>query len=251
MVKLFTGFILAASCLCVSAISHATVVVHSLKEQVEGWSTTVEASYSSSSTTVDKKDYKGEFRLSHNSDQRQWLLFGDMSYSDVNGNTSEDSKLIHGRYIHKKAIAGLNVEVFAQQERDDFALLASRRLYGAGLAMLKKHERYSVHTLLGVMDEREEHLTDPDQHQALTRLTLSSQIQYQLENQARLTAVVYYQPAASDLANYRSTFRASLAFPLTEQLDLKVGYAWRYNGEAFTDVPPIKRSFTTGVSYHF
>jgi opacity protein-like surface antigen len=242
---------LLVSVVFTSYAAQATVVVHSLQEQVQGWHTSLEASYATSSSTVEKTDYSGNFRFSNNSDQRQWLMFGDISYSDVNGAKSDDSTMLHARYIHKQALGDVNVEVFAQQERDDFALLASRRLYGAGLAWLSKHDNYAIHSLVGVMDEREEHLTDASQDKALTRFTLSTQVQYVMSNKARLTAVLYYQPAASDFGNYRSTLRASVAFPLSERLDLKLGYAWRYNGEAFVDVPPIKRSLTTGIKYSF
>lgn len=250
MKRIWHGVLLGSALLASGAVQ-ATVVVHSLQEQVQGWHTSLEASYASSTTTVDKTDYSGDFRVSHNTEQRQWLLFGDMSYSDVNGAKSDDSSMLHARYIQKQALGNFNLEVFAQQESDDFSFLASRRLYGAGLAWLSKHENYAVHTLVGLMDEREEHLTDVAQDKALTRLTMSSQVQYVLSNKARLTAVLYYQPATSDFGDYRSTLRASVAFPITEQLDLKLGYAWRYNGEAFADVPPIKRSLTTGIKYSF
>ncbi|MEY3017608.1 MAG: hypothetical protein RL336_743 [Pseudomonadota bacterium] len=250
MKRIGLGVLLTTALLASGAVQ-ATVVVHSLQEQVQGWHSSLEANYATSTSTVDKTDYSGNFRVSHNNDQRQWLLFGDMSYSDVNGTKSDDSTMLHARYIHKRAFADWNLEVFAQQERDDFALLAYRRLYGAGLAWLTKRDNFAVHSLMGVMDEREEHLTDDSQHRALTRFTLSSQVQYVLPNKARLTAVVYFQPAASDVSNYRSTLRASLAFPVTDHLELKLGYAWRYNGEAFADVPPIKRSLTTGIRYSF
>jgi len=63
--------------------------------------------------------------------------------------------------------------------------------------------------------------------------------------------VVYLQPALKQLSDYRSTAKANFAFPLTNHLDITMGYSWRYNGDAFTGVPPIKRSFSTGISYHF
>lgn len=234
-----------------SAAVHATVVVHSLKEQVKGWHTTLDASYASSSTTVDKTDYKGSFRLSNNDESRQWLLFGNLAYSDVNGKANDDSTLLHGRYIRKNVLADVNIELFVQRETDDFEVLAQRRLYGGGLSLLNQFDGLAFHSLAGIMNEREEHLSDPSQDRDLTRFTLSSQLQYQLPNKAVLTAVVYFQPSTSDMSDYRSTFKADIAFPLVDRLELKVGYSWRYNGEAFVGVPPIKRAFTTGVSYHF
>lgn len=251
---MFPRFVYAATlffCGGFSAVSHATVVVHSLKEQVQGWHTSLEASYATSSTTVDKTDYKGSFRVSNNDEARQWLFFGNLAYSDVDGKKNDDSALVHTRYIQKHVLSDLNLEVFAQRETDEFEVLALRRLYGAGLSLLKQHQGYAFHTLLGVMSEREEHLNDASQDRDLTRFTLSSQVQYKMPNQALLTAVVYFQPAINDFADYRSTFNASVAFPIVDRLDLKVGYSWRYNGEAFVGVPPIKRAFTTSVSYHF
>lgn len=239
------GFTLA------SAAVHATVVVHSLKEQVKGWHTTLDASYASSSTTVDKTDYKGSFRVSNNDASRQWLLFGNLAYSDVDGKTNDDSTLLHGRYIHKNVWADANIELFVQREKDDFEVLAQRRLYGGGLSILSQFDSLTFHSMAGVMNEREQHLSDPTQDRELTRFTLSSQVQYQLPNKALLTAVAYFQPSTSDMSDYRSTFKADIAFPLVDRLELKIGYSWRYNGEAFIGVPPIKRAFTTGVSYHF
>lgn len=241
----------AFSLALLSVNSYATVVVHSLNEQVVGWHTTLNANYAESSTTVDKTDYSASFRVSHNNEQRQWLAFGDLSYSDVNGNKSDDSKLLHLRYIHKNIWSELNFEGFLQHESDDFALLASRDLIGGGLALLRKHEDYSIHTLAGIMHEREEHLTDTTQDRDIERFTFSSQLQYVFDNKARFTGVIYFQPAIDQFNDYRSTVKASVNFPLTSNLDMVVGYSWRYNGQAFSDVPPIKRSLSTGISYHF
>jgi len=251
LLRCLSSFLICITFLSSSPLVNATVVVHSLQEQVQGWYTTLQANYATSSSTVEKTDYKGDFRVSNNSDEQQWLLFGNLAYSDVDGTRSDDSQLLHGRYIYKGLIGKLNAEAFVQREQDDFALLASRQLYGAGLSLLKKHDNFALHSMIGVMEESETHISDVTQDRRLTRVTLSSQLQYQLQNKARITLVAYFQPALSQWSDYRSTAKANFAFPLTNHLDITMGYSWRYNGDAFTGVPPIKRSFSTGISYHF
>lgn len=234
-----------------SQISQATVIVHSLNEQKVGLHTTLGAKYAESSSTVSKKDYDADFRLSHNNDLRQWLLFGNLGYSAVNGNKSEDSKLIHLRYIHKNLVSDLNFEGFVQHESDDFALLSSRELVGAGLALLKKTDDYAFHTMLGIMHEQESHLTDSSQDKQLERMTFSSQLQWYFVNKAQFTSVIYYQPAIDEIKNYRATLKANYKMPINNTVDLVIGYSWQYNNNAFTNVPAVKRSFSTGISYHF
>lgn len=247
----FRLLLVALVCGVFSSFSQATVVVSSLKEQAEGWVSSVSASYAASSSTVEKTEYKGSFRSSNNNDQRQWLMFGELEYGEVDGTKNADSQLVHSRYIRKHVVGELNFEGFVQNESDDFAKLASRRLYGGGLSWQDKRDNLALHVMLGVMDEREEHATDASQNRQLTRATSSLQLHYQLENQALLTSVLYFQPALNDFGDYRSTFKANFAFPMTQSLNINIGYSWRYNGEAFVGVPPIKRELTTGISYSF
>jgi len=243
--------LLIAHLIVFTGSAHATVIVHSLNEQKEGLHTTLGATYSESSSTVSKQDYDANFRLSHNNQQRQWLLFGNLAYSDVDGKKSEDSKLIHLRYIQKDVFSDLNFEGFLQHESDDFSLLSSRELVGGGLSILTKNKRYALHTLVGIMHEREAHLTDSAQDKDLQRLSISSQLQWYFDNKSRFTGVIYYQPDVSEFKQYRSTFKANLTMPFNDNIDVVFGYSWQYNNDAFANVPPVKRAFNTGINYHF
>jgi len=234
--------------------AQATVIVRQIDPTPEGWSLGLEGTYDEQSGSTDKRDYAAAFNVLRKQGAHEIRAFGRVSYGRVNGVENENQGLVHLRYVRGLTDSPLRIETFIQTEQDDFANMAERSLVGGVVSRFYNNDEGTRRLLamVGVMREREAHLTDDTFDRQVTRVTSSLQMSWLLPRDNKLYFISYLQPNIdTPESDIRVTAELSLAIPLSERLNLRTGYFYRYNDMPFDDIPREKKRLSTGFSYTF
>ncbi|TFH68522.1 DUF481 domain-containing protein [Gammaproteobacteria bacterium LSUCC0057] len=243
--------IIALPLLLLSAQSMATVIVQGLNEEVEGWVFKLAGSFAETTGKTEKTAYGASYSTEYNNGLNQFRSHGSLSYNETNGSTVSDNQLVHLRYVRKELAGPLRGEFFYQNQANDVNLVAERELVGGGLSYRDLNEQLSYHVMVGVMNEKEQHLTDSSQDRDVERMTISTQLQWTFKSKNRLNVVIYHQPNISEFDDYRTTLESTLIVPLGEHVDINFSYANNMNTTPFGDVPKRSTNFETSISYRF
>jgi len=243
--------LLALPLLALSTQSLATVIVQGLNEELEGWTLKLAGSYAETTGKTEKTVYGANYSTEYNNGLNQFRSHGGLAYNETNGNDVTDNKLVHLRYVRKELIGPLRGETFYQNQANDVNLVAERELIGGGLSYRDLNEQLSYHVMVGVMNEKEEHLTDTTLNRDVERMTISTQLQWTFKSKNRLNVVIYHQPNISEFDDYRTTLESTLIVPLGERVDINFSYANNMNTTPFGDVPKRSTNFETSISYSF
>ena len=180
------------------------------------------------------------------------MLIGSISYGKSNGRKDTNKAFVHGRHRHFLN-ERWSLEAFAQAQKDEFARLKLRTLFGAGVRKSYQWEKSRLHVGLGSFYEREK--LKPG-----AAAVLSSSIwrgnaymawHYAFDERVRLQNTLYYQPAWKDFGDNRLSDAASLRIAINESVDLRISLDVARDSKPPTGVKSTDISYSTGLEFRF
>jgi len=217
----------ALFCLAASSAQAIVVVEQAVDAEHEaGWHGTLDGSVDERRGDTQRQTIAIEGQLAWRHARRLELAVIEGTQGASRGVRDLDRRFLHLRHRHEwnERWAG---ELFAQYERDPFAQLNRRRLWGGGVRISWGDEGNRWHLGLGAFDEEERYRTAP-LRKHLLRGNLYLLLHQRWGDRSRLDAVLYLQPALRRVADRRVLFRAQFGAELSAHWRVQLGWEWTY-----------------------
>ena len=217
----------------------------------EGVGGKVGFSLSGNSGNSEKVTGEASGRLLRRGGDHTTMFVASYAYGKSRGLRDTNRSFAHLR--HRYALdATWAVEAFGQAQQNEFALLKLRTLLGGGLRWSQQKDGFSLAVGLGSFYEREE--LKPAANEPVTSLWRGNSylsLYYALNERIRLQNTLYYQPAWSDVADFRLLDEAALNISLTDTLDLKLVIEIANDSRPPVGIKDSDISYNTGLEYRF
>jgi len=222
----------------------------------EGVHTSLDLLVNGSSGNSNTSSSKANFLTLWQHDRYTDFLQLEYVYGKSNGQVDLDRAFAHLR--HRTAIStSWAVEGFAQVGRDPFARLTKRTLLGGGMRwVMFEEEKISAGYLgFGAFYEQEilsDSLGTSDPNTSdLWRGNTYLVLKRQMNEQVRLYSTTYYQPAFSDIADYRIYEQASMLVKMADNLDLKLNLDITFDSKPPQTVEKRDLYYGAGLTFSF
>lgn len=223
-----------------------------------GWSGSVEGSFETKSGNTDKQNYKASGRMNFD-EGKNFVSWAEISGEFGESNQKKDTEklYLHLRYIHSTDYLNkkLNFEAFNQIENNEFRNLKRRTLLGGGVRIKIGSDKKEIlgKTFLGLGAFSENILYNNNTDKKENNLRLNSFISYNktIYDRHSLSLGVYYQPKATDFADFTLSNKAELTINIHGNLDLKIKVNYNLDTEPAISVEKRDFSQMTSLVYSF
>jgi len=241
------------SCAAVAIVNVEQAIIGKITEGVH---TSLDLLANGASGNTEKSVYKAELLNVWQHGEQTDIMQMQYSYGKSRGQVDTDSAFAHLR--HRTALnstwAG---EGFAQISRNPFARLAQRTLLGGGARWVwfEKEKKSAAYLGFGVFHEQETRSrklgTTDATDVSLWRANTYFVLKHRFNEQVRIHATTYYQPATADTADYRLLEQAALLVKLSKRLDLKLSLDVAYDSKPAQTVQQQDMFYSTGLEFSF
>jgi putative salt-induced outer membrane protein YdiY len=203
----------------------------------------------------DKQEYEVGGNLRWKKGKQSRFLLLDYAYGESLSVPYTDKAFMHLREIYQ-ATPRVAWEAFMQGERDSFARLTLRELYGAGARFtFSPGTDTLIYLGTGAFSVGETLYdtvgTTDGGHTSLLRANLFLVVKYTLNDRFKLINSTYLQPALSNTEDWRLLERLSLQLALSQTLALKLSLGYRHDNQPPQTIRPIDQSFSSSLEYRF
>lgn len=237
--------------------SGATVNIESMrkKKDEKGFQSALSFTLGYTSGNTDVMNLKTALRTDYSSNNYNTFLAASIQRGE-----KDDSRYQNKGFAHLRGMRPISklitIEGFVQHEFNDFTLLKSRRLIGAGGRLTIADSSSSERTKklfvgIGAMREWEDIETIPEEKIETTRSTNYISGLYELDDRIRMSGTVYYQPRFSKTSDYRLLFNGGLAFEITKSVAFLIKINYRYDSEPPLGVKDYDFEVTNGFTLNF
>lgn len=211
----------------------------------------VSLSLETKSGNTDKESYSASAKVAYDNNV-SYVTWAEVSgeYGESEGTKDTNKAFSHLRYIHTTYFDDLKAEAFAQLQSDEFRLIRSRLLGGAGV-------RYKLFSLFGKdkgylgLGAFHESITyssnDPDEENV--RLNTYFAYTVNINESSQFSYTFYYQPKVDIFSDYVQSHEAQLKVKIYKQLSLRLSVTYDFDSK-----PPMsvkKKDFTQKTSLVF
>jgi len=163
-------------------------------------------------------------------------------------------------FLHLRHRTDLNkqwaIEMLAQVGRDPFARLSRRTLLGGGLRFTVFEEAgvAAMYIGLGGFYELERLSVTATTNDTSSRLWRSSNylvVKRRFNEQLRINSTTYYQPAISQLNDYRLLEEMSVYVKIMDNIDLKLSLDFTFDAKPPQTVKSIDLRYSSGLELRF
>lgn len=236
-------------CWCPGATAIVNIESNRMEDPSQGWSGQVNFLLMGNLGNTEDLDLAFGARAVHRDGAHRWLLVADQEYGESAEEEDTDSTKVHVRRVYETGPRHA-WEGFTQYERDDFRLLGSRLLAGAGhrFTFLPNSERHRHYLGVGAFGERErEDLAGAKNIERTVRGNLYWSYRYQWREEIHLANTLYVQPSFEAGDDYRLLDNLSLSIGVGERLSLQLAVDWHYDSEPPATVEQTDISYTTSL----
>ncbi len=237
--------------------SGATVNIESMRKKKEekGFQSTLSFTLGYTSGNTDVMNLKTAFRTDYFSNDYNAFLAASIQRGEKDNSRYQNKGFAHLRGM-RPASKRTTIEGFVQHEFNDFTLLQSRRLIGAGgrFTLIDNTSSDKIKKLfvgIGAMREWEDINTTPEEKIETTRSTNYISGRYELDDRIRMSGTVYYQPRFSEGSDYRLLFDGGLSFDITKSGAFLIKINYRYDSEPPLGVKDYDFEITNGLTLSF
>lgn len=237
--------------------SSATVNIESMRKKKEekGFQSNLSFTLGYTSGNTDVMNLKTSLRTDYFSSDYDAFLAASIQRGEKDDSRYQNKGFIHLRGM-KPASNTTTIEGFIQHEFNDFTLLKSRQLLGAGgrftlIDLSHPDKTKKLFVGVGAMREWEDIDTNPEEEIETTRSTNYISGRYELDERIRMSGTVYYQPRFSELSDYRLLFDGGLAFDITESVAFLIKINYRYDSKPPVGVEDYDFEITNGLTLSF
>lgn len=220
----------------------------------EGMNGMASLSVNGSSGNSDKINGEAGGRLAWVHGAHNEIFVGSYAYGKSRGQRDTNKAFLHLR--HRYALdATLDIEGFAQAQKDEFARLKLRTLLGGGIRWQHNEDDWHTYIGLGSFYESETLRSSAagvaPPRTRLWRGNAYATLSYRLNDHVAFHNTVYFQPAWRDAADYRLLENAGMSVKLAEHLDLRLSLDVARDSSPPAGVKPTDTSYRTGLAYRF
>lgn len=171
------------------------------------------------------------------------------------GVVSQNEGFAHVRALYR-VVPRLKIEAYAQKEFNEFLRLEDRQLVGSGIRWKiipdsVAHKSARLYLGIGAMYEAEKIKDLPSENTQFVRSTNYISYKMDLSEEAHLNTVAYFQPALTNLKDYRFLWQFNLGFDITSHLAIETSFNYRFDSQPPPDVVAKDAHLTTGIKIVF
>ncbi len=238
--------------------SAAIVNVESLRQESDqdGFMGRIELSLRGVSGNTRKKGANAGTRLQWKRQNVTHFMILRYSYGESAGNRDTHNSFFHARHI-RQLTASRAGEFYIQNETDEFARLSFRRLAGAGerYTLFKKKDQMSAFFGAGVfyaIEKLEDSfgVTDSGTDRFWRASTYFS-FNRHINDHTQFMSTTYYQPALSNVSDYRILEEAVIRMKMGKQLMLRLSLDIVHDSQPPQKVEKTDAIYSTGFEYQF
>lgn len=172
-----------------------------------------------------------------------WLL-GGFNQLAVDGATQQQASHVHVR-LNYEIKTGMTVNAYGQYQANSVLAMKSRALSGINIDLdFGKQEQL----MLGFGTFYEYELYDDGNTSGLMRGNVVGVAEYEMKY-FEIVGFAYYQPSFLDLTDYRCIGELSLRLPLSNQLQLSINTAMRFDSSPHSGLSSTDIGLTTSLRY--
>lgn len=248
------GFVVSV-CLAIQVPATAQVNIERLRAETDGLHFELGASFSFRSGNTDFVEFGSSGRLDYFHDRYHVFSIGNVSYGESSGSTISNRAFFHQRFNY--AVTGMTTaELFGQIEQDEFVLLQSRLLLGAGARFrLIDTEEYEIFLGSGGMYEREDldanKVTVHPANTSIFRSTNYLSTRIAVSEGLDILNIVYIQPRPDALEDTRILNDGRLVFKVSDNIAWTNSILVRYDGGPPDEVESTDVDIKSGLTVSF
>ncbi|MCX7878889.1 MAG: DUF481 domain-containing protein [Ignavibacteria bacterium] len=215
-----------------------------------GWSGSAEANFMLSKVSEEIYDLGAKIHFQHKGINHLWLFLNEYRVIKGAGTDFINSGFAHVRYNHKITKELLRWEVFSQLQFNGALAVRLRGLIGTG-PRFRIYERDEFRIYAGSLymfeyTENTDKTIFERNHRNSSYVSLTVDVK-----RFNLTTTTYYQPLLRDFKDYIFYSQTELLFEITEQLDFKTGFTFRYDSNPFPGIPKKTYFISNGLVFSF
>ncbi|MDQ8037122.1 MAG: DUF481 domain-containing protein [Pedobacter sp.] len=232
-----------------TAFSYESIESDTISPPVDGGSGNIRGAIDGRSGNTERVNYTVGGRVNYRSRDTDMFALVEHSRAKADDTEIENASWAHLHY-RDEFKRGLAAEAFLDGHKDDFQLLDSRLQLGGGLRFTLNYEPdvRAVYAGIGALYEWEDQAGRDDDY---WRLNAYFAYKRQLNQQVRALFDLYYQPSLSEGRDYLIKTELGVLVKLAEQLDLKMGVRYQYDGDAPTGIESDDTAYITALNFHF
>jgi len=254
---LLPGYVTACLLVCpVTALAIVNVEAVHIGAPVDGFSGAATASVGGASGNSSRFRGRADVHLQWHAGRHTDFAVFSYDYGKSRGRTDTNREFAHLRHRFQFTSTWA-VEGFGQAERDEFARLSFRGLAGGGLryTLLEREDLAAVYLGLGGMFEREvlrrDFGTSDPRGESRGRVNSYLNMQIQFNAQTRFSSTTFYQPAVTDIGDFRLLEETALHIRLADGMELRLNVEVRYDSRPPQTVKTTDITYTTGITVSF
>ena len=244
--------------LALPAVAQVNTESYRIKPPEDGFTNTLSTDLTLYKGNTNLFSFTSQYRADYKKDKLYSFFIFNFSYG-------EESDIIYARdgFTHLRGVYTLfpsvRGELFTQWGFDDFLLLNRRYLAGGGgrFTLLDDHDtsaslHYNAFLGVGAMYEYDDE--GEDGTTLITKLARSTNylsLGLAYEKKFVLKIVTYYQPAVTQLDDFRILLDAGITFHLFSGLSMTTSVDWKYDSDPFPGVENYDLELTNGLKLTF
>ncbi|HEX6590892.1 MAG TPA: DUF481 domain-containing protein [Moraxellaceae bacterium] len=230
-------------------LAYESVESDQINPPEQGASGNIRGAIDGRSGNTDRVNYTVGGRVDYRARETDMFALVEHSRAKAGDTEIENSSWAH-LHFRDEFQHGLAAEAFLDGKKDDFQLLDSRLQLGGGMRFTLNYEPNvrAVYAGIGALYEWEDQAGLDDNY---WRLNAYLAYKRQLNEQVRALFDVNYQPSLSEGRDYLVKTELAVLVKLAQQLDLKMGVRYQYDGDAPKGVESDDTAYITALNFHF
>lgn len=215
----------------------------------KGWAGKLDAGFDASGGNTEETSLSAGARLQWRGETEMWRLLGSARRTSVEGTETARALMAHLRHNHRLG-GRWHTLAFVQAQENPFQRLESRWLLGAGLrwdVLQTDKQRFSLG--LAHMQEREK--IEEQDAEWIERASLFLNLALQLREGVTLSGLAFFQPAWSDLEDWRTMGNFELEVELAAGLALVSGLSLEGDSRPAAGVEKVDWTTSTALRFKF
>lgn len=222
-----------------------------LQSDTTGWLGSFGSNFFFQKNAVQVLNINLNAHVEYKADKSLYLFLANYNLLRGSGQTLSDNLFYHLRYNYKinKLIRW---EAFTQLQQNNVVGIDLRVLAGTGPRFkLSGTKQFALYAATTAMYEYEKETTTPAIYHRDIRSSSYVTARYKPNDNAEVTATIFYQPLYKDFADFRVLNEISAKFKIIKHLSFIVGWSYLYDSRPAASTPDLNYIVTNGIEYDF
>lgn len=221
-----------------------------MRSDTLGWLGTAEANFQLLKNVETIFDFGGKLHFQYKGKKSLWLFLNEYRLIKSGSTKFVNSAFAHVRYNHKVTKEFLRWEVFVQAQFNGALDVGLRGLAGTGPRIkIFDTDLFRCYAASLYMYEYQENVSKTiieRNHRSSSYLSTTLDL-----DKFEISNTTYYQPNIKNLKDYRINSQWDLIINMTEDLDFKTQFIYRYDSDPFPGIPKETYFLFNGLLFEF